>query len=215
MKTILLIGPAPQNIGGISIHIRRLVELLKDEYFFDYVDEGHVRYNNVFNLRSFNIYSYLKKVINTDIVHIQSGHWLLRLFHILVCKLLIRKNKVIVTIHRDPTIEPFAWITKWLLGKCDYSVIVNSKGYDFLRKPSKCKYILLPAFIPPKIENEPPLTKEIIDWLETAKINDGYVLCSNAWNLVLHNGEDLYGLDICIEAMKYLKNNEKKYYLVL
>lgn len=213
MKSILFIGPAPQNIGGISIHIRRLVSLLKDVYIADFIDEGHVRYDGVFNLRTKNIIKYLKKVISADIVHIHSGVWLLRAFHIVVCKLLLRK-RVLVTIHRDPTIEPHIDLTKWLLSKCDHAILVNQKGYDSMYKPVKCQYHMLPAFLPPIMEDEPNLPYEIINWLDSARQNNGYVMCSNAWNLVLHNGEDLYGLDLCLDAMISLSSDVSNYYLI-
>lgn len=213
-KTILYIGPAPQNIGGISIHIRRLVNLLKDDYDFDFVDEGHIRYDGIFNLRSKNIFKYIKKVINADIVHIHSGIWILRAFHIIICKLLLRK-KTIVTVHRDPTIEPHAGFTKWLLSKCDHAILVNPKGYDVMYKPGKCQYHMMPAFLPPIMEDEPLLPETIISWIARARTQENaFIMCSNAWNLVMHNGEDLYGLDMCIDAMNMLKCSNIPYYLI-
>ena len=211
MKKLLYIGPAPQNIGGISIHIRRLVGLVKDAYQIDYVDEGHTRYEGVFNLRSGNLFKYFGKVAKADIVHVHSGTWLLRAFHIIVCKLLMRK-KVLVTIHRDPNIEPHTGLTKWLLKRCDYAILVNREGYEAMRTESKCQYVLLPAFLPPAMDEEPQLPMEIEEWIRGAREKEGaFLMCSNAWNLVMHNGEDLYGLDMCIEAMKEL---DKKFYLL-
>lgn len=211
MDKILIIGPAPQNIGGISIHIRRLVGLMKDIYEIDYVDEGHARYENIFNLRSGNLFKYFRKVTKADVVHVHSGTWLLRAFHIIVCKLLLWK-KVLVTIHRDPNIEPHTGLTKWLLKKCDYAILVNREGFETMRTESKCKYVLLPAFLPPAMDEEPQLSTEIETWINGVREKEGaYLMCSNAWNLVMHNGEDLYGLDMCIEAMKEL---DKKFYLL-
>lgn len=216
MKKLLIIGPAPQNIGGISIHIRRLVALLSDYYVFDFVDEWHTRIPGVFNLRSGNIFKYLSKVINADVIHIQSGIWSLRAFHIVVCKLLLRK-KTIVTIHRDPNIEPHTGLTKWMLSKCDSAILVNKEGYDAMRKQGKCQYVLLPAFLPPIIEEEPLIPDEIEHWIDDARQHDAsYVMCSNAWKLVIHKEQDLYGIDICIEAMHHLNeiDSKSKYFLV-
>lgn len=213
-KKVLIIGPSPQNIGGIAIHIKRLIFLLSSDYLFDIIDEGHIRYPDTFNLRSLNLFTYFSKIIKADIIHIHSGIWMVRCFHILICKILFRK-KVIVTIHRDPTIEPHANLTKRLLSHCDYAILVNKEGFDSMHTKSRCKYVLLPAFLPPDLEGEPSLPKEINQWIECARQNpNSFLLCSNAWNLVLHEGVDLYGLDICIEAMKQLKNSDIKYYLV-
>lgn len=216
MKKILLIGPAPNNIGGISIHIRRLVQLLKNEYFFDFVDEGHNRYEGIFNLRSLNILIYLHKLFKADIVHIHSGIFILRIFHIIVSKIILKKYTV-VTIHRDPSVEKKNKYNKFFLKKCNHVILVNKIGYDLMKTDSESKYHLLPAFLPPIIENEPYLPIEVIEWLSISKSkNNPIVLVSNAWNLVLNKNEDLYGLDICLKAMRDLKykDDSKNYFLL-
>ena len=215
IKNLLFIGPAPQSIGGISIHIRRLAGLMKRDYDIDYVDEGHTRYEGVFNLRSGNVFKYLGKVFKADIIHIHSGTYLLRAIHIVICKMLLRKQ-VIVTIHRDPNIEPHIRLTKWLLKRCNCAILVNKEGYNTMRSEGKCKYMLQPAFLPPDMEGEAPLPETITNWIEKTKQNEGaYLLCSNAWNLVMHDGQDLYGLDICIESMIQLQDNtDKQFYLI-
>lgn len=216
MKRLLYIGPAPQNIGGISIHIRRLTGLMKVFYKIDYVDEGHTRYEGVFNLRSGNVVKYLSKVSKADIVHINSGIWSLRALNIIACKLILRK-KVIVTIHRDPNIEPHTGLTKWLLKMCDTAILVNKEGYDAMRTDSKCNYVLLPAFLPPDMNEEPELPIEVSEWLEKVNHKDNsYIMCSNAYRLMIHNGEDLYGLDMCIEAMIGLQKEQRdiQFYLI-
>lgn len=214
MKRLLFIGPAPHNIGGISIHIRRLSAIMRDTYALDYVDEGHVREKGVFNLRSCNIFKYLSKVAKADIVHINSGVWSLRAIHIFICKFIFRK-RVLVTIHRDPTIEPHLGLTKRLLRHCDCAILVNSEGYEAVKGESKCKYILLPAFLPPVMDEEPELPEEMLRWIDNVHQKGGYLMTSNASNLVMHSGEDLYGLDICIDSVNSLeKQVPGKYYLL-
>ncbi len=214
MKRLLIIGPNPQNIGGISCHIKRLVGLIEGNYDIDFIDEGHTRYEGYFNLRGGNLFYYLKKIVNADIVHIHSGVWFLRIFHVIICKFLFRK-KVLVTIHRDPNIEPYRKITRWFLRYCDCSILVNKEGYDFIKSTDTGKCVLLPAFLPPLMKDEPQLPNELENWLKVARKNPkSYIMCSNAWNLVLHNGFDLYGLDICIDAMERLKTDETDYYLI-
>lgn len=215
MLTILIIGPAPQGIGGISVHIRRLIGILNKEFIFDIVDEGRNRQEGVFNLRSLNLFKYIQLVDKSDVVHINSGIDVLRSFHIVVCKLIFRK-KVIVTIHRDLSIEKRNGITKRLLDTCDHVIMVNKEGYDFVYKKSKCQYHLMPAFLPPLLELEPQLPTAILDWIQERRKLNSFIMVSNAWNLVLHNGEDLYGIDQCIEAMRLLceQNSDIKYELI-
>ena len=217
MKRILQIGPAPQNIGGVSIHIKRLVSLLKGDYSFDFVDEGKVRYPGVFNIRSLNIFLYLKKVFQADIVHIHSGHYILRLFNVFMCAIILRK-RTIVTIHRDLSIEPFFKFTRWAVGCCNVVVCVSQVVYNMLYKQSStCHYYVMPAFLPPDVESEPDLPADLLSWIDNVRQSDNNVLLvCNAVNLVLHENVDLYGLDMCIEMIRMLKTNDnlKNFYLL-
>lgn len=209
MTKILITGPAPQNIGGISIHIRRLIHLLMENFTFDFVDEGHQRFAGIFNLRSLNIPLYLTKVIHADIVHIHSGNFILRSFQIIVCRFLFRKYTV-VTVHRDPRREGNLIITKFLLSRCNKVIMVNKEGFDAVYTPSVNKYFLLPAFLPPVMEEEPELPKDVSEWVTKKKEEENAcVLVSNAYKMVINHGEDLYGLDLCIDAMIALQNKSK------
>lgn len=216
-QKVVLTGPCPRNIGGISMHLSRLTRLLDNECQFDFVDEGHVRYDNVFNLRSFNLGRYLSIMRKADVVHINSGHFLLRMVNIIVAKLLLRKHTV-VTIHRNPDVEPCLTITRWLLNKCDHVVMVNQEGYNLMTKGiANARYVMQPAFLPPVIDEEPQLPSPVIEWFKKAQTYSGHcVLVSNAWNLVMHNGEDLYGLDLCIQAAIKLRklHQEPKFFFV-
>lgn len=214
MRKVLIIGPAPQNTGGISIHIRRLMSLLSDCFVFDIIDEGHVRYKEIFNLRSLNLYTYFRKVLVSDIVHIHSGVFILRLFHIVVCKIIARKQ-TIVTVHKDPHREGFMAITKFFLKLCDVVIMVNKIGFDAMKTKSHCKYYMMPAFLPPIMEDEHALPAEISEWIYNVKKNNGILMVSNAYNLVLNGGVDLYGLDLCIEMMRKMKENSSSEYYLL
>jgi glycosyltransferase involved in cell wall biosynthesis len=214
---VLLIGPAPQNIGGISIHMRRLIHLLNDSFNFNIIDEGHNKYPNIFNIRSLNIFVYTRSIIRADIVHIHSGISFLRLIHIVICALIFQK-KTIVTIHRDPNRERHIKLTKWALHYCSHIITVSKEGYGTLLNNSpKNKYHLLPAFLPPILEEEPPIPEIVAKWIQERKaIKNSILLISNAWKLVMYNGEDLYGLDLCIEAMHCLhhSNSSQNYFLI-
>lgn len=211
---ILIIAPAPENIGGISTHIRRLMDLLSDEMDFDIIDEGRKRWHNRFNLRSLNIPRYVKKAMSADVVSIQSGAFIFRIFNILICRYILRKP-TIVTIHRDPTIEKHISFTKRLLSNCDLCITVNKNGFDLLKTDNnRCRYKLLPAFIPPCIEKEPPIPDEINHIITDIKKTEGALAVSNAWRLARHNGEDLYGLDMCIDAMIELKDRMPNLHLI-
>lgn len=213
MKKILLIGPYPPPIGGVSIHIQRLEHLLKKKVSFEIADESRIIKKDILNIRSKNLIQYIKLVRESDIIHIHSGVFILRIFHIIICRFICRKYTV-VTIHHDPTVEKFVSLTKWFISKCNHTILVNEKGYKMMKTNSDCKYHLIPAFLPPIIENEPNLPDEISCWINNKKELGYDIFVSNAWNLLLHDGIDLYGLDLCIDAFKELKKQEKKCCLI-
>lgn len=213
-KRVLIIGPAPENVGGISMHLRRLMAMMGNHCDYDFIDEARQRTEGYFNLRSLNLFTYFKKVLKADVVHINSGAFILRLLNALVCRILLRKYTV-VTIHRDPTIESHVGLTRYVLSRCNVVIAVNKNGYNLLKTDGKCKYHLLPAFLPPVIENEPMLDDEVKTWVDKVRAQDNAVLMvSNASALVFLNGEDVYGIDMCLEAMTQLQQQDKSYYLL-
>ncbi|MDD2595639.1 MAG: glycosyltransferase [Bacteroidales bacterium] len=205
-KTILIIGSSPGHIGGVGIHLSRLVENLRDLYNFDYVDESKTRLPNYYNLRSFNLLKYLKKVLHADIVHIHSSTFFLRAFHIVICKLFFRKH-IIVTIHHNPIVEGKFGnkVNTIVLPFCQKVIFVNKEGYNmFNLKKRKSRYLVFPAFIPPIIDKEKILPEGLLEWILNKKKENYSIISSNAWKLVISKGEDLYGIDMCIELMKAL-----------
>ena len=212
-RKLLFIGPSPLAVGGVAVHIRRLAFLLKDMFDIHYVDESRTKYDGIFNLRSFNLIKYISLVKSSQIIHIHSGSLLLRIFHVFMCKCIFRK-KTIVTIHRDVTREKCLSLTKFFVKKCDSLIVVNEKCYNIFKDTVGCLQ-LIPAFIPPVIENEPELPQDILSWIDKCRCSkDAIIMISNAGNLVMHEGCDLYGLDLCLDAMKSLVESKKNYYLL-
>lgn len=205
MKKILIIGPYVTNIGGVSVHILRLTNLLKDDYIFDFIDEGRKRNMGIYNIRSLNPFPYLKKIIQADIVHIHSGVEVLRLFHIFICLLFFKRT--IVTVHRDINIEPHKALTRFFLHKCSKVILVNKKSYDYIKEGSKLnRSLLLPAFLPPVLDEEQELPQKVKQFITTCKTLKGKLLASNASYLAINNNQDLYGLDLCIDAILKLES---------
>ena len=132
-----------------------------------------------------------------------------------MCKILLRKYTV-VTVHRDPNREGKIVITKYFLKKCNVVILVNKEGYNILKTTCSCKYYQLPAFLPPILTEELALPESIEQWIDMVrKDKDSILLVSNASNLVLNHGEDLYGLDLCIKMMELMKQNGyNNYYFI-
>ena len=215
-KTILITGPAPTNVGGISKHIRRLVDLLADRCNFDFIDEARNRSKGFFNIRSLNVFTYLRKIRKADVVHINSGAFSFRVLNIIMCRLLMRKYTV-VTIHRDPNIEHFTSLMRWLLSKCQVVINVSESGHKLLKThTATCHYVCMPAYLPANMEKEPELPANVKAWLDDVRKDPkAVVMASNASNLVMHDGVDLYGVDLSIGAMRRLPKNYHLIFVVV
>lgn len=217
MKNILMIGPSPNRIGGVSIHINRLCNLIKDSYYIDFIDEARGIMPGFFNLRSLNLIKYATKIWKADVIHIHSGVFILRLFHIIVAKILFRKN-VVVSIHHDLKVEGHIGITKFFLKYCNCTILVSQEIFNSVYvKSVNCHYYMMPAFLPPPIEEEEDLPNDITNWIDNVRKDPNAVLlASNANGIKILNGADLYGIDMCIKAVQILnKISIRNYYLLL
>lgn len=203
-RKILLIGPMPPPKGGVSIHIQRMSGILRDDFCFDFVDESSQVKGDYFNLRSYNMINYFRKVRNCNLMYIHSGKRLLVIFHLLAGKLF--RKRMILTVHGYP------YANRKVLNRIDsffYSIahriiIVNSFILDRIRLPlNRC--IVRNAFLPPAIENEPFLPYFVQNWITEQKKSNRKIISANAYQLKYFDSQDLYGLDMCIEAAIRLK----------
>jgi len=204
-KTVLQIGPLPPPTGGVSIHIWRLSHLLKDDFEIDFVDEAKEVKKEFFNIRSLRFGQYFKRILKSDLIYIHSGKNSLRLFHILSGKLL--GKKVIMTLHAYPAIKPrySRYIDEFFYKKADKVISVNAVILERVTLPAS-KSVIMHAFIPPIMDEENPLPDTVSLWLRKMKEEGRLVICANAWRLDKFNNEDMYGLDMCIEVVKKLKD---------
>lgn len=208
-KKILIIGPMAPPFGGVSIHLQRLIQLLKDRFIFDFIDESRITKKEYFNIRSFNFFTYIKKIRNADIVYINSGKRSLRIFHLLSGSLF--SKKMIINIHSftSNSSKFICYINGIIYRLANTIIVVNSDLKKRLFLP-KTKCIIQDAFIPPVIEEEPELPESLHDLLVKKNKTDTPLICANASRLDTYNNQDLYGLDLCIEVTKrLLKKNIK------
>jgi len=201
-KKLLLIGPLPEPIGGVSIHIARLSDLLKNQFAIKYIDESPNNKPEIFNIRSLNILKYIKLILWADIVHIHSGVTLFRILHLTLSKLFRRKT--IVTMHslshQTPTLIK---INSLFLKLADTIILVSKEIQNSLKVPSP---IIKEAFIPPSMENEPEIPQHITQWIKHQKDKQRTIISANASKITLHHNVDLYGFDLCIESIAHLIN---------
>ncbi|SMC33370.1 glycosyltransferase family 4 protein [Moheibacter sediminis] len=209
-KKILFIGPYTA-IGGVSMHIKRLSGLLKDNFDFEFIDESPVTYksSSVFNLRSGNLLKYLTLIWKSDIVHIHTSIWWLRGFHILTAFLL--RKKIVVSFHALLEFKNSKHLNliRNYTSLADKVIVVNSEMYGILKIE---KAVVKEAFIPPDLNSEPAIPVELNELIN--QNSDKKLIVSNAFRLDLHNDEDLYGLDLMVDVAKQIKTENKPYKII-
>jgi glycosyltransferase involved in cell wall biosynthesis len=201
---ILIAGPLPPPSGGISIHLLRLKYLLSREFKIDVIDESPIKKSEYFNLRSFNLVQYLKKVKHTDVFFVHSGNRIFKKLHILMAKLM--GKKLILTIHGygNKRNNIMRMLDSLFFNMADKIILVNSTITNKLKLDSN-KCIVKHAFLPPVMTDEPDLPLEIIELINRATLQNKLIVCANASRLDTFNNEDLYGLDLCLKAALKLK----------
>lgn len=200
---VLITGPMPPPAGGISIHLQRLQHLLKHEFNLDFIDESSSKNKLYFNIKSLNLFVYLKKIIHSDLVFIHSGNRLFKKLHIIAGKLF--GKKVIITVHGYGKKRSllFRIYDQLVFNLANKIILVNPEIRQKLNL-NENKIVIKNAFLPPVLSEEPNLSNAIETRLIAAKKLNKTIICANASRLDSFNGEDLYGLDMSIEATKML-----------
>lgn len=209
-KKIVMIGPY-SAIGGVSMHIKRLSDLLRNNFDFSFIDESPIvkGYNPVFNLRTGNLLKYFSIVQKSDIVHINSSIWWLRGFHIIVAFLL--RKKIIVTFHALLELKNSQWLVliKKYCALADKIIVVSDEMAELLNTNN---VVVKEAFIPPNLDSESKIPDELQGIISDNSFKK--IIISNAFRLDLHDNEDLYGLDLMVEVAKQIKNENKPYKII-
>lgn len=214
MKSILQIGPI-SYVGGVSVHIERLTYLLKGEFNFKYIDESpkKLSQNKLLNIRSIKDQPKILNLMrSSDVIHIHSGNWVLRIYFMLVA--IFFNKKFIITLH-SMRLEGFKLrFTNYFLARACRIIAVSEEIKHKLPKEILLNTELLEAFLPPQIDNEPELPTSIKSLVKDCRDEGCVLLAANAFRIrKLKNGE-LYGLDQCIEVAEKAKNENYQLHII-
>lgn len=199
-KQILLVGPFPPPLGGISVHNQRLHQLLENESF----KVTKVSTHNPNRNRLLNIFELLKQInrYKGNLIHLHVSAFESFVFVIpfiwliLMCK---KDKKLVVTIHSGRFLSvynKFSSINKliisFFLKKTNHVIAVSSELKFFLMEEigiPETKISVIPAFLPPdKNANDSDLRK---------------VIDKRKKNVVIAGAlKELYGFDVVIKAIK-------------
>ena len=211
---LIIIGPYPPVIGGVSTHIHRVSQLLENNNLNVKVvstnpipKEDNRIYIPLF-LLPFYLITRKQSLMHFHVSSIPFlfTSWFVRL-----------RQKTLLTIHnnRYPTnLSKHSLTTKaqWFLLKSFQSIIcVNNETKLFLQSRLTNIYNeAIPAFLPPLV-----LKEESVDFIRKYSKKFDVLLSGYAYRLTMFKGDDLYGVDMMVELMSKLKIKGKNIGLAL
>lgn len=210
---IAVIGGYPPPIGGVSVHVERLIKKL-DSKSINYilyntsVNEIKTDYN-IFNVGNLKLWLIKYLFFCRDkIIHCQERNWYLVSILCLIKE--IHKSKLLLTLHsfrENP--EEFNVLKKlcflYSIKNVDYFIPVGKNEKNKLRKYGcdKKKISVIPAYLNPKYKETDD--KLVSDYVWNFMKKNDFNIVANAYKILFYNNEDLYGIDMCINICHRLK----------
>jgi glycosyltransferase involved in cell wall biosynthesis len=200
------VGIYPPPYGGVSVHLKRLLERLEDAgvdwLLFD-ISGTSKRRSGVMNISWAAAIARLF-VMRKSVVHFHNFSprntlyfWLLSFRH-----------RTVITLHNELFFEELEshgrllrMVAGHFLNRLDRIVVVSHHARLLadliIRNPARIE--LIPAYIRP--ESVPSLDDPGVQRL---RAQHRFLLASTAFRLEFHRGEDLYGLDLLVDLMRRL-----------
>jgi len=227
-----IIGSYPPPYGGVSIHIKRLSDnLYKVGIKHTIYDTAALLNTNMLQNKGDNIIPISSSIKwslryllhnSSDILHLNAGSsWKLRLFTCLIG--LIHRKKIIITINGNDITWPYAIsclrkpdpsfiariITKlviYSLKHASFIICVNPDIRELVLSLGikQNHTAVIPGFIPPLVKDKDiaQIPQNIWEFME----DHTPIIVANAFKTVFYNGQDLYGIDLCVDLCSKLKD---------
>ena len=189
---VLIIGtvPSTSGIGGVTIHVSRLCDALrnKGEEF------------KLCDYKKLPIFQQIKMIRACKVVHLHVSNPYLRLFYILLSKVL--SKKVILTFHGN--LGRFGVLKNYtdllVLRLCDIPVMINEGSFQKAKAYNQ-SVVFIPAYIPSAEHEELP--EDIMSIVETIRDTDKMIVVSNAsYMQFAKTGEEVYGIHFLVNYFK-------------
>jgi len=177
---LLIIGKIPPPIGGVTVHVKRLLESLSNDKSLNFC---------YINTNDFKITQLLKELWNSKIVHVHLSNPFILLSIIVVLRLSFKKS--IFTYHGD--VGRFSYLINLLevisIKIANYPIFVNLESYQKSCYLNKNSQIITP-FIPPMFTKK--LNPELSISIKEKKTEHKFIFCTNAYNI----SYDKHGVEI-------------------
>ncbi|MBL1215447.1 MAG: glycosyltransferase [Ignavibacteriae bacterium] len=198
-KKVLILGTLPPPVGGITIHLKRFIEINKNDNDFE-LSLFDLRKRKVFrNGKQFGLLNFVRTFFGSKIVHIHISNNS-KIFFAILSK--IFGKKVIYTQHNSRINDGIKFRFFFLL--CDKFILVNNKNTNLdSSKLNENKISVIPAFIEPTELEELP--ESLLHNLEKFD----FIISANCFKNVQFDGKQLYGFDTLIDTYFNLVSEDK------
>ncbi len=195
-KKILLLGPFPPPVGGVSIHLHRFLSRFKAEndHIINLVDLKRLKSHGD---DTGGLLLCIKSFFQADLIHIHLSSNI-KLVIAFISKVL--GKKVVYTHHNSRVNSPLLF--GLLVRLCDRVILVNDReiDLDYINKFIN-RVTVIPAFIPPV------KTFALPEAIRSRISQSSFIVSTNCSVKAEFNGKDLYGFDIVIEAFSNFINS--------
>lgn len=211
---IALVGPYPPPFGGVSIHVKRLHSAfaargISATVFAQSYAPGDSAYSVVYTRRGASWYLRRALLRDFDIVHLHTFETDFK--HLLASGILASVGaRLVVTLHsfRDEPVtrtRRYRTLVPWALHAFDHIIAVGPEVREAAIKwgADPMQVSVIPSYLPPvpNDEDRAKIPVAIQRFLATRTP----LISANAYRLSFFQGQDLYGLDLCVELCKALK----------
>ena len=214
-KKIALLGPMPPPLGGVAVHIRRVMHKLENQ-------NNAVQHFDTVAQRTRFMIMYLAKLkwfllkFRPQVVfyHTPYTYYSLADFFVIVFFKLFFRYQVITVEHNCRHLYRKSVLWKkcfsFLMRFVHKQIFMGSstitsyhKNNIFIAK----NYSIEASFLPPSRNDEAAICAAYPELLHDFTQNHKPLIISNAWQLCLLDGKDLYGFDLCIDLVHDLKKD--------
>lgn len=204
---IINIGAYPPPYGGVSVHLKRLLEYLQEngqESLLIDVSPYPKDQDGVVNYSRIAAIFYLLFRTPKSIVHFHN----FSIRNTLVYFMISFRHKTILSFHNERFLDEIYsvalfWrkVVLYFLNRIDYFIVDTQKNLELVEKivEDRNRIFVIPEFIPPA---HIPLLEN--DAISAMRQKHQYLLASNAWQISFYKGQDLYGLDILVDLLEKL-----------
>ncbi len=209
-KKIILVGTFPPPLGGVSVYLKRLSVLLKErEYDLTIWDTSKGRFIFYFQFVKIFFIALLNKdvLVHSHALHNKAVVALLMLKKLAGISLFITNhNTSLLKLSSEKRIK----LIRLLIRNVDLIVGVSPDALAMYKNYGievEAKTIIKDACLPPPLSEEKNILKSYESKTLNFIANSEPILFANAYQIVFIDNIDLYGLDLCVELTKALKDN--------